>query len=202
MKTIAKILLKGLVVIVPVGVTLYVVWWLGSSAEALLRPWLEPLLPAAGLWQYRSGTGVLVGLVVIFLIGLLTYFVLFQQVVELSNRLLAKIPLVKTIFEGIRDMMAFVSQTGGKQGLGHVVLVELAPNCRLIGLVTQQGAENLPPGLGPDGDNLAVYLPMSYQLGGFTIFVPRSMTRPLDMSVEKAMRYALTAGMGPPEPTS
>ena len=64
----------------------------------------------------------------------------------------------------------------------------------IIGLVTRQSMKGLPGQLG-ERDQVAVYLPMGYMIGGYTVFVPRSWTTPLDMSVEEAMRMALIAFM-------
>jgi uncharacterized membrane protein len=66
---------------------------------------------------------------------------------------------------------------------------------RLIGFITREDFGDLPVGIGGD-DAVAVYLPMSYQIGGFTTMVPRSAVQPVDMSIEQAMRFAVTAGMG------
>ena len=62
------------------------------------------------------------------------------------------------------------------------------------GFVTRRDFSALPPNLG-DEHTIAVYLPMSYQVGGYTLMLPRDAVEPLDMSVDEAMRYALTAGM-------
>ena len=65
----------------------------------------------------------------------------------------------------------------------------------IVGLVTRQAMHGLPRGLGDLSDRVAVYLPMGYMIGGYTVFVPRSWTTPIDMSVEEAMRSALIAFM-------
>ena len=65
---------------------------------------------------------------------------------------------------------------------------------RLIGFITRDEFGELPPGI-RDDDTLAVYFPMSYQIGGFTMMVPRLAVQPIDMSIEQAMRFVVTAGM-------
>ena len=64
-----------------------------------------------------------------------------------------------------------------------------------VGLVTRQSMQGLPRGLAELQDQVAVYLPMGYMIGGYTVFVPRSWTTPIDMTVEEAMRSALIAFM-------
>jgi len=64
----------------------------------------------------------------------------------------------------------------------------------LVGLVTRQRVDDLPPGF-LQGDRVAVYLPMGYMIGGYTVFVPRDWVQPIDVSVEEAMRASMFAWM-------
>ena len=63
-----------------------------------------------------------------------------------------------------------------------------------VGLVTRSDFSDLPPGIGEEGE-IAVYLPMSYQIGGFTVIVPRSAVRKVDISTHRAMGFIVTGGM-------
>ncbi len=77
----------------------------------------------------------------------------------------------------------------------QVVMVELPGfGMRLLGFVSRRDFSDLPAGIGAEGD-VAVYLPMSYQIGGYTIFLPRSRVQPVDLSREMAMKFILTAGL-------
>ena len=107
--------------------------------------------------------------------------------------MLERIPLVKTIYGGIRDLMGFFQGRSKESGPGNVVVVNVS-GMKLLGFVTREDFRSLPSGIGEEGD-VGVYLPMSYQIGGFTIFVPRSTLTAVDMSVEDAMRFTMTAGM-------
>ena len=60
--------------------------------------------------------------------------------------------------------------------------------------MTRQEFAGLPEGIG-DENKVAVYLPMSFQLGGFTVMVPREALEPVAMLIEEAMKFALTAGV-------
>ena len=64
----------------------------------------------------------------------------------------------------------------------------------VVGLVTRVGTDGLPPGFLP-GNRVAVYLPMGYMIGGYTVFVPQEWVQPIEMSVEEAMRSSLIAWM-------
>lgn len=190
MKTLIKTFLKGLTVILPLGVTAYIVYWLAVSAESLLGGLLGSVLPEG--W-YLPGTGIVTGLVLIFGVGMLTGLWVFQKLFQWAERALERIPLVKSLYRGMKDLMGFFASSRGK--VAHrVVMVNLAPNLRLLGLITRQDFSDLPQGFGGE-DEVAVYLPMSYQIGGFTVLLPRTAVTPIEMSAEDAMRLAMTAGM-------
>jgi uncharacterized membrane protein len=87
-----------------------------------------------------------------------------------------------------------------KGKFNKVVMVSLGgTGARILGLVTREDFGSLPAGIGGD-DRVAVYLPMSYQVGGFTAIVPRSAIEQVEMSMEEAMRFAVTAGMSTTRP--
>jgi uncharacterized membrane protein len=75
-----------------------------------------------------------------------------------------------------------------------MVDIDGAGRNRLMGFLTRGEWDDVPEGIGDD-DRVAVFLPMSYQLGGFTTIVPRSAVTPIDMSIEDAMTFCLTAGV-------
>lgn len=190
-KLVIRMLLTGLVAILPVAVTLYVLYWLGSTAESFLGRGLKLLVPDNLYWP---GMGVAAGLGVVFATGVLMKMWLFRRLLQWGERLVARVPLVKTLYGAVRDLLGFFSGAG-QQALRKAVIVTIAGTpLRLIGFVTREDFGDLPAGIGGDG-NVAVYLPMSYQVGGFTALVPRSAVVPVDMSIEQAMRFALTAGM-------
>lgn len=196
MRLLTKILFRGLAVVVPFAVTLYVIWWLGAAAENLLGPVLAWLLPEEGWLQYRTGMGVVAGLGLVLLVGMLMYVFLFRKFVEMLTNLLQRIPLVKSLYRGIRDLMDFMADSTDGQSLGQVVTVEMPNGWKMLGFITQNEREGIPEPMRGSEDCVAVYLPMSYQLGGYTLVIPRDRLTPLDMSAEEGMRYALTAGMG------
>ena len=79
---------------------------------------------------------------------------------------------------------------------GAVVSLEVA-GTRVLGIIADTDAPQALAGLADNGDEIVgVFLPMSYQLGGYTVYVPRSRLAPVDMDAESAMRYIMTAGIG------
>lgn len=190
MKKISQLFLQGLLAIFPIAVTIAVLYWLGTTAEATLGRLLRYLLPDQ--W-YLPGLGIVSGFLFVIIIGLLLNAYLFRQLGRFTEKLFSGIPLVRTIYGSVRDIAKFASASQREEELQKAVLVTLDQDIRVIGFITGRavqfsGAEEL----------YAVYLPMSYQIGGYTLLLPESRIQPLDMNVQDAMRYVLTAAMAQP----
>jgi uncharacterized membrane protein len=195
MRKIWNTMLKGLVAILPISLTLYLVFWLAVTAEQLFSGTIKLLIPEGTYWP---GLGLLAGLVVLYLIGLVVNAYFVSRALRISDRLFARIPVVKTIYLTIRDFMRFFPSSGQGSDLKRVVMVPFGPG-KAIGFVTAESGA----ALGIDdasGDTVAVYLPMSYMIGGYTLVVPRDVLVPTTLSVEAGMRIALMGGVqgGPP----
>jgi uncharacterized membrane protein len=191
MKTFANIFFKGLVAILPLILTIWVIMWLGTTAESFFGGLLQTYLPEDYYWP---GMGVVIGIALVFAIGLLMEIWLVRKLFQLAEKIIEKIPLVKTVYGGLRDLMDLITKTTQEKDLQRVVVVTLGEDTRLIGFTTVEDTGELPEALSEE-QRVAVYLPMSYQLGGYTVFVPKSKISQLDWSMEYAMRYALTAGV-------
>ena len=178
-----------MVAILPIGLTIYVVYWLGVTTETLLSGPLKWLLPPG---IYRPGMGLIAGFLLLFVVGLLVNAYVVRRVLGLGESLLLRVPVVKTVYASIRDLTSLVNTQGRKRELERVVLVRFGPG-RVIGFVTQDTV--LLPGLRDAGDLVAVYLPMSYQIGGYTVYLPRDQVEATDLSVEQAMRIVITGGL-------
>lgn len=191
MKAISKIFLAGLAATVPIAITAYILFWLGSSAERLFGAAVRFTAPHV---PYHAGMGLVIGVLVIFLVGLFMRAWIVRKAFSLAEGMVSRVPVVKTVYGSARDLIAFVTSSGDRQ-FDQVVAITL-PNTgiRLLGFVTREDVHHVAEGLAAPGD-IAVYLPMSYQIGGHTIMVPRSAVEPVAMSMNEAMRFALTAGM-------
>jgi uncharacterized membrane protein len=114
----------------------------------------------------------------------------------LSERLMNRIPLVKTLYGSLKDFIGFFA-AGRDSQFNQVVTVNLeigGTPMRLLGFVTRSDFNDLPDGIGSEGE-IAVYIPMSYQIGGYTVIVPRSSVRQVDISTHRAMGFVVTGGM-------
>jgi uncharacterized membrane protein len=187
-KSISKTLLTGFITLLPVVLTIYLLYWLAVSSENVMGGALRWLLPDA---TYFPGLGMFAGLLVVFLVGLLMKAILIRKLFTFGEKILYRLPLIKTVYRAIRDLFDFFSPT--KDGLGQVVAVT-HNGIEMIGFITQTDQQRLPESF-REQDKVLVYLPMSYMIGGFTLFIPREQVRPLNLSMEEAMRFALTAGI-------
>ena len=179
-------------VTLPIVITLAVVYWLVVSAEALLGGVARIVLPDK---YYFKGLGVLLGILLVLVAGLTVNVWITRMLLARADALMERIPIVKSIYGAIRDLAAFLSSGNSKNRFQKVVMVSLNDDIRLMGFVTREDFTDLPMELTHADDTIAVYLPMGYQIGGYTVYMPRSKVIPIDMSVEDAMRFTLTAGM-------
>jgi len=187
-KSISKTLLTGFITILPIVLTIYLLYWIAVSSEELMGTVLRWGLPQE---IYFPGLGMIIGLAAVYIVGLLMNAIIVRQLFSLGEKLLYKLPFVKTVYGAIRDLFDFFSPK--KEGLGEVVAVTYN-GVEMIGFITQKDEMRLPESF-REQDKVLVYLPMSYMVGGFTLFIPRENVRPIKMSMEEAMRFALTAGI-------
>jgi len=190
MRKIWNTILKGLVAILPLGLTVYVVYWLAVAGERLFSSAIKAVVPDNFYWP---GLGLLTGIVVLYFVGLAVNAYVVNRLLRVSDKLFTRIPVVKTIYLAIRDFMRFFPSSGKGSDLQRVVLVPFGPG-KILGFVTAESGEMLRRS-GDIGETIAVYLPMSYMVGGYTIFLPRDLVEPTALSVEEGMRIALMGGV-------
>ena len=190
MRRIWNTVLKGLVAILPIGLTLYIVYWLAVTAERLFSRLIKLLVPDQYYWP---GLGLIAGLLFLYVVGLAVNAYVVRHVLRAGDDLLARIPVVKTIYVATRDFMRFLPTSGKGSDLKRVVLVPFGPG-KVIGFVTSETG-NLLGDAQAQEDTVAVYLPMSYMVGGYTELVPRQALEPTSLSVEAGMRLALMGGV-------
>ncbi|HSD73270.1 MAG TPA: DUF502 domain-containing protein [Steroidobacteraceae bacterium] len=195
MKQLWNLVLKGLAAILPISVTIYVVIWLGTSVEAVLRDLITLVLPER---HYRPGLGLLFGFVLLVGAGLIVNAYVVRWFLSQWEQFLERIPLVKTVYGALRDLMKFLPAAGKRRDLQRVVLASFG-EAHVIGFVTRESVPELALESAAEGV-VAVYFPMSYQIGGYTLYMPRGRLRPLDLSVEEGMRLVLTGGISGEKP--
>ena len=187
-KAISKILLTGFLTLFPVILTIYLLYWVAVSSEEIMGTALRWALPHA---TYFPGLGMIAGLIVIFVVGLLMKAILVRQLFAFGEAILLRLPLIKTVYRAMKDLFDFFKPKD--EGLGEVVAVTYN-GMEVIGFITQTDKQKLPESF-REQDKVLVYIPMSYMIGGFTVFIPKEHVRPIKMSMDEAMRFALTAGI-------
>lgn len=188
---ITRHVLTGLMTILPVVLTVYLLYWFAVTAEALLGTLLRLVLPANAYWP---GMGLVAGLAVAFIIGLLMHAYIVQRLFAMGEKLIYHTPIIKSVYRALRDFLDYFSPNRQKD-FEQVVSVTLSENgMKVIGFVTQHDYSKLPEGFREE-QSVLVYIPLSYMIGGYAVLMPRSALQPLDMSMEEAMRFTLTAGV-------
>lgn len=183
-----KTFIQGLKALAPITLTLVFTIFIFRTIEDFFRFVLIQIMPPE---YYFVGLGALIGMTFVFIIGLIVNAWLFQKLYNLGEAILRRIPIIKSLYSGIVDMVRFFDNE--KQNKGRPVFVD-TPIGKVIGFVTRESFDDLDDAIESD-DEVAVYIPMSYQIGGFTFFMKKSELQKLDLSVEKAMRFVLTAGI-------
>jgi uncharacterized membrane protein len=175
MKLLARWFVQGLLVLVPVVVTGYVIWAIVVTVDG----WFP--LPVAGL-------GVVAAIALILATGLITSGVVGRKLYRLFDALLERLPIVKLLYTALRDLMnAFM---GDKKGFRQPVVVELGGELHALGFLTCERFEA--PGL---ADYVGVYLPQSYNVAGNFVLVSRSRVRPVEMDAAQLMAFVMSGGV-------
>lgn len=183
-----RIFLAGALVLVPLAVTVWVIWSVGSWLDRLGTLALQTFLPEGSL---PAGVGAVVVVAAIYTVGLLTHLWVFRSVFGWLERLVARVPGVKTIYESVRDLMKLFG--GDSRQMGRAVQYRPpGTDIALLGILTNDN----PTGLAGGDPKVALYLPYSYMFGGPTIYVSREHVQNVDMSVEQALKICTTANVG------
>ena len=178
MKKIINYFLQGLLYIVPISVTLYVVYWAFNKIDGIL-PFQFP------------GLGLIVIIALITLIGLAGSFIIASPINSFFQKVLKKAPLLQTIYSSMKDLMrTFV---GKKKGFEQAVLIKLYENSTIerIGFITNDDLSSL----GIKNGKILVYLPHSYAFSGQLFVVERSYIKPIDASSAEIMKLIVSGGV-------
>jgi len=187
-KSIGTTLITGLFTVLPIVLTLYLLYWLAITSEQVMGGALQLVLPSI---FYFPGLGTITGLILVFLVGVMMKAMLIRRVFDFGEDILYRLPIIKSIYRAIRDLLDFFAPK--KENFGRVVIVTVN-GMELIGFITQEDPARLPESFRRD-DSVLVFVPMSYMIGGFTLLIPKKDIRPCQMNMDEAMRFVLTAGI-------
>lgn len=194
MRAFKRYLIAGLLVWAPLVITIWVVTVLVQTLESIVP---ESLSAKALLGMDIPGFRVLVVLVVLIATGLFVANFIGKSILELWERLLGRIPLVRSIYKSVKQVGDTVLAPGG-QAFRRAVLVEFPrPQCWTIALVTGAPSGELATHL--PGDHISVYVPTTPNpTSGYFLVVPASQVIDLNMSVDAALKYIVSMGVVAP----
>jgi len=181
MKKLVDYFLKGLVIFVPITLTVFLLVWVFTSLDAVFRDFLP---------RYFPGLGLLLTVAAIILVGFLASNFIGKVFFGLIEKIFTKLPLVKLLYSGVKDMIEAFA--GEKRSFDKPVVATLTPGgaAKVVGFVTQESLENF--GL---SDYVAVYLPQSYNFAGNVLLFPKESVKPLSIESSQAMAFIVSGGV-------
>ncbi|UOF90245.1 DUF502 domain-containing protein [Fodinisporobacter ferrooxydans] len=187
MRRLLKYFLNGIITVVPVCTVIYVVVQLFNFLDSILGRWIRKEIHG----EYLPGLGLLVTVFLVTVIGWLATAWFTHRIFEYMDTIMNRIPFVKSLYSMIKDTIQ--SLVGEKRSFSKVVLVKLpGSDMQAVGFVTTEQLSFLGERY---CDSIAVYLPQSFQLAGFTIIVPKESVEVLDIHVEDALKFVIAAGV-------
>ena len=190
MTRLYKYFFRGLITVLPLALTIYLLYIFLAWTEAVALTFLRPFIGGF----YVPGMGLALGILGILAIGYLVSKERVQRVLVLLEMPFTNLPVVKSIYSSLKSFADYFSPSSKNTAQQVVILRVPGQQMELVGLVTRRNMEGLPEGF-TQGERVAVYLPMGYMIGGYTVFVPQEWVQPIQMSVEEAMRSSQIAWM-------
>ncbi|WP_059170795.1 DUF502 domain-containing protein [Bacillus sp. FJAT-27445] len=187
MKTLLKNFINGIITIVPIIIVIYVIYKTFVFLDSLLGNFLKPYMKN----DYIPGIGLLLTVGLITLLGYLSTKYISGKLIGLIDRLLERIPVVKTIYSVIKDTVQ--SFLGEKKSFSKVAVVTIpGTEMKSLGFITSEDLESF---YSPLGGHVAVYVPQTFQVAGFTFLIPKEQVEIIDVKPEEAMKFILSGGM-------
>lgn len=192
-----RYLVTGLLIWIPLAITLWVLHLLVTTMDGsldLLPPWLQP---EALLGTRIPGLGVILTILVVLLTGVLASNIFGQRIVQLWESLLRRIPVVNTIYHGVKQVSDTLFKPGG-QAFRKALLIEWPrEGTWTIAFLTGTPGGDVATHL--KGDYVSVYVPTTPNpTGGYFVMLPREDVIELDMTVDEALKYIISMGVAPP----
>lgn len=186
MKRILNYFFRGLLICVPVGLTVLLLVYVFKGLDSVFGDRLKiSAIPGLSVCL-----GLLATLALITVIGFLASNFLGKKLFGLVDRIFTNVPLIKMLYSSIKDLVEAFA--GEKKKFDKPVLVTLGPGCdaKILGFITRESLDNL--GL---EDHVAVYFPQSYNFAGNVVIFPKKAVRLLDISSSEAMTFIVSGGV-------
>src|SRR5260221_1581844 len=192
--------LTGLVVAGPIAITFYLTWWFVTWVDGLVRPFVPVAYrPETYLPFGLPGSGLIVAVFALTLLGFLTANLIGRTLVDLGERLLGRIPAVRAIYRGLKQVFETLF-SGSGSSFRRVGLVEFpSPGMWSIVLISQAPSVEIANKLPGEDEHISVFLPCAPNpTTGFFFYVRKSDIIEIEMTAEDAATLIMSAGVGQP----
>ncbi len=195
-----KYLITGILVWLPIAVTIWVITYIVSASDQLIN-----LLPAH--WQPKHflgfnipGLGVIVAVLVLFVTGLFGANMLGKRIIAAWDSLLGRIPVVKSIYSSVKKVSESLLSDSSRSFKTPVLVPFPQPDIWTLAFVSGDIPPALAVGLPQDNEYISVYVPTTPNpTGGYYIMVKKTDIREVDMTVDEALKYVISLGMVAPD---
>jgi uncharacterized membrane protein len=191
--------LTGLILVGPLYITVGLTWWFINWVDDLVRPFIPVAYrPETYLPLRIPGTGLIVALVTLTLLGFLTANLVGRKLVEASENILNRMPIVRPLYKSLKQIFETLFAKGGSS-FRRVGLVEFpSPGMWSLVFLANSASADIAARL-PEGEHVAAFMPCTPNpTTGFFFYVPRRDIIELDLTVEEAMTLVMSAGMVQP----
>ena len=180
LRKIFNYFIQGFIILAPIAITLYALYWLFDKVDRILRPYLD--IP---------GLGFVIIVVFIILVGWISSTFFMTSFINFFDQFMERTPGIKFIYSSTKDF--FESFAGHKKRFSKSVLANIfSSDVWIIGFLTDEEMEKFEMG----SDKVAVYVPQAYNFAGQLYILPRERVRRIDgITSGEAMKYAVTGGV-------
>ena len=183
--------LTGLILVIPIGVVIFVLVWLFTGIDGLLQPGIEAIFD-----REIPGLGFGITIVLVYLAGLFASNIVGHRLIHFGESLLARIPLLKQLYNGTKQVISSLSGTGlNKAAFREVVLVEFPrEGMKTVAFVTNETKDETGKKL------LMIYIPTApIPTSGYFEMVTEDKVTRSNITVDEAMQMVISSGMVAPD---
>lgn len=199
-KALKKYLITGVLVWLPIAVTIWAMTYIISAADRLISLLPESWQPQH-FWGFNiPGLGIVAATVVLFVTGVFAANVLGRRILGAWDSLLGRIPVVKSIYSSVKKVSESLLSDSSRSFKTPVLVPFPQPGIWTIAFVSGHIPDKHKGSLPQDDDYISVYVPTTPNpTGGYYIMVKKSDVRELNMSVDQALKYVISLGMVMPD---
>ncbi len=183
---IKQIFKRGFIALAPIIISAVIAIWIIQSLESYFAPIIIKII---GKKYYFTGIGFIFSLILIFFIGLLINTWIIKKVYKLGESLIKKIPIIGIVYSSIKDIFDYFESKKNLEIPVKVTILEIA----CIGFVTRNDFEEIFSA--PKKNQVSVFIPLSYQIGGITVIVDISKIEKINLNVEETLRFSFSGGV-------